>query len=101
VDAITLFNALVPADEPVTDAARDAQLYIAERFLIDACGVAELDEALVYAQARIAIANLNHMGIEGESSHSEGGVSRSIDTYPADVRQIIAAHRMLPVARRA
>jgi len=96
MDAKTLFGALIPADEPVDDAVRDAQLYIAERFLTDACGVTELDAALVYAQVRIAIANLNHMGAEGESSHSAGGVSRSIDVYPADVQQIIASHRLLP-----
>ncbi|MCL2463130.1 MAG: phage head-tail connector protein [Defluviitaleaceae bacterium] len=100
MDATTLFSALIPPGEPVDDAVRDAQLYIAERFLIDACGITELDESLAYAQVRIAIANLNHMGAEGESSRSEGGVSRSIDMYPVDVQQIIASHRMLPIMNR-
>jgi hypothetical protein len=100
MDAKELFDALTAKDGPVDPDIRDAQLHIAERFLCDACGLPELDESLAYAQARIAVANLNHMGAEGESGRSEGGVSLSIDAYPADVQQIIAARRMLPAAAR-
>lgn len=43
---------------------------------------------------RLAAINYNRLGLEGESSHSEGAVSRSIDAVPADIRGALAPYRL-------
>ena len=44
-------------------------------------------EALRGAQLEIAAMNFNRMGMEGENSHGEGSVSRSIESLPEGLRR--------------
>ncbi len=56
--------------------------------LLDEIGRDELPERLVSAQVALAVVIFNHEGTEGESSRSEGGISRSyLDDLPADIRR--------------
>lgn len=51
---------------------------------------------------QLVILRYNKIGIEGETSHSEGGVSRAFSDMPADLQQTINQHRLLKaVGRRA
>lgn len=49
---------------------------------------------------QLVIMRYNKVGIEGQSSHSEGGVSRSFVDLPADLQRTISHHRLLKVVGR-
>ena len=50
--------------------------------------------ALEDAQVRIAAMLYNRMGMEGEISHSEGGVSRTAEMLPEDVKRWLNGWRV-------
>lgn len=50
---------------------------------------------------QIAVIRYNMQGIEGQSSHSEGGVSRSFNELPASVQNTLVQFRLLKAARHA
>ena len=43
---------------------------------------------------RLATISYNRLGVEGESNHSEGAVTRTIETLPADIREALMSHRI-------
>jgi hypothetical protein len=55
----------------------------------------EIPAALNYTQIKLAAIAYNRMGVEGEGSHSEGGVSVSIDAMPDNIRREIAPFRLV------
>lgn len=50
---------------------------------------------------QIAIIRYNMQGVEGQSSHSEGGISRSFDDLPQSIQNTINQSRLLKAARYA
>ena len=54
----------------------------------------EVPEDLEDAQVRIAAIIFNRMGMEGEVSHSEGGVSRTAELLPEDVKRWLNGWRV-------
>ena len=46
------------------------------------------------AQVRVAAVLYNRMGMEGEASHSEGGVSRTAEALPGDLRAWLNSFRL-------
>ena len=54
----------------------------------------EVPEDLEDAQIRIAAILFNRMGMEGENAHSEGGVSRTAEMLPEDVKKWLNAWRV-------
>lgn len=46
------------------------------------------------AQVKIAAIAFNRMGMEGESAHSEGGVSRTADALPEDLKSWLNRWRL-------
>ncbi|MFD2334684.1 phage head-tail connector protein [Cohnella sp. GCM10020058] len=60
-----------------------------------------LPPGLEPTKRQIAIMRYNKVGIEGETSHSEGGVSRSFEDLPESVKMTIGSYRLLKVARYA
>ena len=46
------------------------------------------------AQVRIAAVLFNRMGMEGEISHSEGGVSRTAEMLPEDLKRWLNGWRL-------
>lgn len=81
----------------VPDAANDALLcdLLAEAgaFLRSYTGRDALPDDLNDAQVRIAAILYNRMGMEGESQHGEGGVSRTAEALPEDLRRWLNAWR--------
>ena len=55
---------------------------------------AEQPEALEDAQVRVAAILYNRMGMEGESSHSEGGVARTAEMLPEDLKRWLNGWRV-------
>ncbi|MNC71250.1 Phage gp6-like head-tail connector protein [compost metagenome] len=49
---------------------------------------------------QLVIIRYNKMGIEGETSHSEGGVSRAFADLPDDLQRTISQYRLLKVVGR-
>jgi hypothetical protein len=49
-----------------------------------------LPKGLETTQRQLAIIRYNMQGIEGQSSHSEGGVSRSFDDLPQSIKKTIS-----------
>ena len=54
----------------------------------------EIPEGLEDAQIHIAAILFNRMGMEGESVHSEGGVSRTAEALPEDLRSWLNGWRL-------
>ena len=82
----------------IPDAADDALLRDllneAESFLLGYTNRDSLPDVLQEAQVRVAAILYNRMGMEGESQHSEGGVSRTAELLPEDVKRWLNAWRV-------
>jgi hypothetical protein len=57
----------------------------------------KMPSSLEPTQRQIAVIRYNMIGIEGQTSHSEGGVSRSFEELPLSVRKTISQHRKAKV----
>lgn len=56
---------------------------------------AQLETAVV----QLAMILYNREGIEGETSHSEGGVSRTMEGLPDEIRRQIAPYRLARIVK--
>lgn len=83
--------------EGAADAVLEAVLEDARGMILACTGRTELPLALETAQVQLAAVLYNRLGTEGESSHSEGGVSRAMDALPDDIRRQIAPYRLARV----
>lgn len=75
------------------------QVYLddAEQDILELTHFTEIPNNLLGAQVDLAIIYYNKQGIEGQISHSEGGVSRTYETdIPKDIMRKIRAARRLP-----
>lgn len=79
----------VGKDALLTDLIEDAKAYVTglayRTEYIDA-----FDPVVVWK----ATADYNQLGLEGEKSHAEGGVSISLDAFPAHLKQLLNAYRI-------
>ncbi len=57
-------------------------------------GRREVPDALKNVQIALAVMTYNRMGMEGESSHNEGGISRSVEALPEDIRRQLNPFRL-------
>jgi hypothetical protein len=70
-----------------------------ERTILNYLNRYELPEELTGEQIRLAIVDYNRLGVEGQSAHSEGGVSRSYETgIPDAIKQAIMPFRLAKLA---
>lgn len=76
------------------DAVLEAVLEDAQGMILAYTGRTALPMALETAQVQLAAVLYNRLGTEGESSHSEGGVSRTMEALPDDIRRQIAPYRL-------
>lgn len=51
-------------------------------------------DALTGALVRLAVILYNRMGTEGETSHSEGGVSRTMEGMPSEIEKQLRPYRL-------
>lgn len=59
----------------------------------------EVPDLLKGMQVDLAMIRYNQRGIEGESSHSEGGVSRSISSLPPEKVALLTDMRLATTAK--
>ena len=80
--------------DATNDALLQSLLYEAGAAILTMTNRDTLPDALAFAQIKLAAIAYNRMGVEGEASHSEGGVSVSIDALPDNIRREIAPWRL-------
>lgn len=66
----------------------------AESFILAYTHRDEMPDGLEDAQVELAAVLFNRMGMEGESSHSEGSVSRTAESLPEGLRRWLNAWRL-------
>ena len=69
----------------------------AENYVLGYTGRTEVPEALSGAVVELAAISYNRLGMQGESAHSEGGVSMSMDSLPAQLRALLNRYRLARV----
>jgi hypothetical protein len=79
-------------DELLCDLLTDAELYV-----IAYTGRAEIPAPLEGTLVELAAIQYNRLGLEGESGHTEGGLTLSIDSLPESIRQVLNRHRLARV----
>lgn len=83
----------------VDEAARAILLSDAESAICAYTRRNQVPEALWGAQAELAVIYYNRQGIEGESVHSEGGVSREMQPMPEGVAMQLRPYRLAVIGR--
>ncbi len=69
----------------------------AEQYVIAYTGRASVPAVLNGVVVELAAMQYNRLGLEGESSHSEGGVSITVEALPQSVRQLLNRCRLAKV----
>jgi hypothetical protein len=82
-------NTNAKALQEIVTGAREYVLSYTNRKKTDAA----LDECIL----RLSVIAINRQGIEGEASHAEGSISRSVDMLPSDIKAILNMRRVLKV----
>ena len=74
------------------------QVYLddAQETILDLSNLDVIPDKLVSTQVELAIIYFNKQGIEGQTSHSEGGISRNFEDIPESIKKKIRAFRKLP-----
>ncbi len=91
-DLLLRLRARIPdgaSDEMLMELLTDA-----ESLCLGYLGREKMPEACESALLRCACALYNRLGMEGESSHSEGGVAIVADGIPSEVRHMLAPYRL-------
>ena len=78
----------------LTDLLEDAGKFICAYTMRD-----EVPEALAGVQVELAAIFYNRMGMEGETSHNEGGVSRTVQALPEDIAARLKPWRLARTVR--
>lgn len=68
----------------------------AKETILDITNLDIIPLGLEGAQRDLAIIAYNKIGVEGETSHSEGGISRNYEDIPSSLMKKLKAFRILP-----
>ncbi|WIF95025.1 phage head-tail connector protein [Caminicella sporogenes] len=69
----------------------------AKNEILELTHLEEIPDKLLSTQVELAIIYYNKRGIEGQTSHGEGGISRSFEEgIPKNIMKKILAYRRLP-----
>lgn len=72
----------------------------AKNEVLNYCNRSKVQKGMEVAIRNLAIVYYNRMGSEGESSRSEGGISRTFETgIPLEIKQSLARFRVAKVRR--
>jgi len=81
------------------NAVLEVLLEEAEGMLLAYTGRMTLPGALETALVQLAVVLYNRQGIEGQTAHSEGGVSRSMEGIPQEIMRQAAPYRLARMVR--
>ena len=97
-EQLTRLKARLPE---IADGSQDALLsYLLEVAAAQAAawlGRPSVPEACESAVVRLAAIAFHRLGMEGESSHTEGGVSAVVDMLPEDIKALLRPYRLAKV----
>lgn len=97
MDQLTKLKLKLGIDDDSMDSLLNLYLEDAKNTILELTHLDELSESLLNTQIELAIIYYNKEGIEGQTSHSEGGVSRSFEEgIPESIMKKIRANRRLP-----
>ena len=82
---MTAVEKLAAMTQNADSEALEACLELARDMFMDHCRRDDVPEELRDAQVHIAAVLYNRMGMEGEKSHNEGGVNRTVQALPDDI----------------
>ena len=84
----------------ISDVSKDdvLQVYLDDAFeyILSQTHLDAIPTALLSTQVELAIIYYNKQGIEGQTAHSEGGISRSFEDIPESILKKIRSCRRLP-----
>jgi hypothetical protein len=101
MDQLTKLKIMLGIDPDEVNPTRDALLTL----MLEDCAIdiltwtnrAELPVALESTQRQIVIIRYNMQGVEGQTAHSEGSISRSFDELPKSIRNALNQYRLAKV----
>ena len=79
-------------DALLSDLLSDAEMYVTAY-----TGRAAVPAVLEGTVVELAAMQYARLGLQGESSHQEGGVSITVDSLPDSIRQVLNRHRLARV----
>lgn len=101
----TLSKLKIMLEIAVDDTSEDAELNLlledAEVDILVWTNRQTLPAALESAQRQVAVIRYNKRGAEGQTSHSEGGISRAFEDLPTGLRNVIVGQRLVKLVRYA
>ena len=71
----------------------------AKAHILSTTGRESIPPQLDWTQIKLAVIAYNRLGIEGQSTYSEGGISLSVDSIPDAIRAEITPYRLARTAR--
>lgn len=84
----------------ITDNSQDGllELYLEDTadFILNQTHLDTIPQGLLSTQVELAIIYYNKQGIEGQTAHSEGGISRTFEDIPERIKKKIFSCRRLP-----
>ena len=66
-------------------------------YILGYTGRAEIPDALISAQLRVAVINYNRMGLEGDRAITEGATRHDIEALPADIERLLNQYRVVKI----
>lgn len=84
----------IPEATAEDDALLESLLEEARAFILAYTGRAALPGMLEGVQLQLAVIYYNRLGDEGDSQRTEGGVSRSFDSVPAQITSQLVNYRL-------
>lgn len=81
----------------------EAKLYteLAEQDILRETNRTVVPSSLLSAQIDIAVIRFNRQGAEGETSHTQGGVSVSFESLPDYIQKVVKSQRLAGVGGHA
>ena len=94
---MTAYERLKAKLPKMADERLEALYLDAEGMVLALAGRQTLPRVLETAVVQLGVVLYNREGIEGETGHSEGGVSRTMDAIPEEIRRQILPYRVARV----
>jgi hypothetical protein len=85
----------IPLGDSIEEEKLDLLLEDAAADILTWTNRSELPASLESVQRQLAVIRYNKQGAEGQTSHSEGGISRSFEDLPAGLQNVIIGKRKL------
>lgn len=97
MDGLTILRRRLNLRDEKQDALLQDLLCDAEMYVMAYTGRGRLPDCLRGTVVELAAMQYARLGIQGESAHSEGSVSITVDSLPDSIRQLLNRHRLARV----